>query len=190
MQKCTGAIVGLVLLAATLQPASVLAQVVRTPVGTPAWEPTDIHLYVAPIGSAPNFEDVLTSLQAVLPEPNHRFHPDLVIGPGDPHNPPYTQEIANGVTSAGFAEKTVFDLADFSGTNGIYLAMMNVPGFGVIPAAQGSSPDFASGGDALGMQHGQRKTVWTGWRIESRAAISRRRGARGCGQSVDGRRYV
>ena len=144
LQKCAGAIAGLILLA-TLHPASALAQVVRTPVGTPAWQPTDIHLYVAPIGSAPNFEGVLTSLQAVLPEPNHRCHPDLFIGPGDPHNPPYTQEITNGLVSSGFLEKTTYNTSDFSGTNGIYLAMMNVPGFGVIPPAQGSSPDFASG---------------------------------------------
>ncbi len=88
---------------------------------------------------------MLTSLQAVLPEPNHRFHPDLFIGPGDPHAGPYTHEIADGLVSSGFLEKTIFDGADFTGTNGIYSAMMNVPGFGVIPAAQGSSPDFASG---------------------------------------------
>ena len=145
LQKCTGAIAGLVLLAATLQPISALAQVVSTPVGTPVWQPTDIHLFVAPIGSAPNFEGVLTSLQAVLPEPNHRFHPDLFIGPGNPHNGPYTSELAGGLASSGFQEKTIFDVSDFSGTNGIYLAMMNVPGFGLTLPALGSSPDFASG---------------------------------------------
>ena len=145
LQKCAGAIVSLVLAVATFHPASVLAQVVSTPVGTPAWQPTDIHLFVAPIGSAPNFEGVLTSLQAVLPEPNHRFHPDLFIGPGDPHNGPYTSELAGGLAISGFQEKTIFDASDFGGTNGIYLAMMNVPGFGIVPPAQGSSPDFASG---------------------------------------------
>ena len=135
----------LTLLATALLGAHASAAVLRTPVGTPAWQPTDIHLYVAPIGSAPNFEGVLTSLQAVLPEPNHRFHPDLFIGPGDPHAGPYTHEIADGLASSGFLEKTIYNSSDFSGTNGIYLAMMNVPGFGVIPPAQGSSPDFASG---------------------------------------------
>ena len=146
LEKCTGAIASLVLMAATLTPASVLAQVVSTPVGTPAWQPADIHLFFAPIGTPQsNFAEVLTSLQAILPEPNHRFHPDLFIGPGDPHNPPYTQEITNGLAGSGFQEKTIYDASDFSGANGIYLAMMNVPGFGVIPPAQGSSPDFASG---------------------------------------------
>ena len=146
LQKCAGAIVSLVLLAATLHPASVLAQVVRTSVGTPAWQPTDIHLFFAPIGTAQsNFAEILTTLQTILPEPNHRFHPDLFIGPGDPHTGPYTQEISNGLASSGFQEKTIYDASDFSGANGIYLTMMNVPGFGVTPAAQGSSPDFASG---------------------------------------------
>ena len=125
--------------------ADASAQILRTPFGTPAWEPVDLHLFVAPIGSAPNFEGVLTSLQAVLPEPNHRFHPDLFIGPGDPHNPPYNQELTAGLASSGFQEKGIFDVSDFSGSNGIYLAMMNVPGFGLTPAALGSSPDFASG---------------------------------------------
>ena len=138
-------ILRITLLATALLGAHASAAVLSTPVGTPAWQPTDIHLFVAPIGGPPNFEGVLTSLQAVLPEPNHRFHPDLFIGPGDPHNPPYTSELANGLASSGFLEKTIFDSSDFSGTNGIYLAMMNVPGFGLTPPAQGSSPDFASG---------------------------------------------
>ncbi len=135
----------LTLLATALLGAHASAQIISTPVGTPAWQPTDIHLFVAPLGSAPNYEGVLTSLQAVLPEPNHRFDPILFIGPGDPHSGPYTSEIADGLVSSGFLEKTIFDSSDFSGTNGIYLAMMNVPGFGLILPAQGSSPDFASG---------------------------------------------
>ena len=134
------------LLAATLHPASALAQIVSTPVGTPAWQPTDLHLFFAPIGTAQsNFAEILTTLQTILPEPNHRFHPDLFIGPGDPHTGPYTQEISSGLASSGFQEKTIYDASDFSGANGIYLTMMNVPGFGVTPPAQGSSPDFASG---------------------------------------------
>lgn len=145
LPRCTRAIGSLILLATAFVSTTVSAIVVSTPVGTPAWQPADIHLFVAPIGSAPNFEGVLTSLQAVLPEPNHRFHTDLFIGPGDPHNPPYTQELTNGLASSGFQEKTIFATSDFSGTNGVYLAMMNVPGFGLTPPAQGSSPDFASG---------------------------------------------
>lgn len=145
-QRGTSALTSLILLLATaFLSSTVSAVIVSTPVGTPAWQPTDIHLFVAPVGSAPNFDQVLSSLQALLPEPNHRPHPDLFIGPGDQHNPPYTQELAIGLASSAFQEKTVFDASDFSAPNGIYLAMMNVPGFGLTPPAQGSSPDFASG---------------------------------------------
>ena len=90
-------IVRITLLATALLGAHASAAVLSTPVGTPAWQPLDFHLYTAPVGPAPNFPDYFQSLLNVLPEPNHRAHPDLGVGPGDPHAGPYTNEIATGV---------------------------------------------------------------------------------------------
>jgi|SoiMethySBSTD1v2_1073268.scaffolds.fasta_scaffold152348_1 hypothetical protein len=68
-------------------------------------------------------------------------HPQLTIGPGTPHAPPYEAELARGVAALGFEEGRVFSASEFSGTNGIYFVWMTVPD----PGTTGSSPDFASG---------------------------------------------
>jgi hypothetical protein len=78
---------------------------------------------------------------ALLPEPNHRFHPDLGAGPGAPHRPPYNRELRDGVAALGFHEDSPFTLSEFSNGNGVWLAWMNVPR----PGTRGSSPDFKSG---------------------------------------------
>jgi hypothetical protein len=46
------------------------------------------------------------------------------------------------VARLGFAEKTVFDVSEFSAPSGVFLIWMNIPGPN---APTGSSPDFASG---------------------------------------------
>lgn len=107
--------------------------------GSPTWKPVDFHLFSAPVG--PGFSEAIATLQSLLPPPNHELHPQLTIGPGDPHQPPYDTELAAGVASQGFREAVHFTQAEFTGENGIFAAWMNVPAPGTI----GSSPDFASG---------------------------------------------
>jgi hypothetical protein len=111
-------------------------------IGDPIWRPVDFHLFSAPIGTPESgFEEFVTTLLSLLPPPNHQFHPQLVVGPGAPHAPPYDTELAQGVATLGFEEGRVFGASEFSDANGIYFVWMNVPD----PGSTGSSPDFASG---------------------------------------------
>jgi hypothetical protein len=104
-----------------------------TVIGSPIWKPVDFHMFSADIA------DFLTTVLSLLPEPNHTFHPDLGVGPGDPHCPPYDTELAQGVANQGFIEKTVFNVSEFSHGNGVYLVWMNIPD----PGTEGRSPDSA-----------------------------------------------
>jgi hypothetical protein len=110
-------------------------------IGDPIWRPVDFHLFSAPIGSPPNFEGFFSTIFSLLPPPNHQFHPQLLVGPGAPHGPPYDTELAQGVAALGVEESRVFGASEFSSTNGIYFVWMTVPD----PGTMGSSPDFPSG---------------------------------------------
>ena len=112
------------------------------PIGKPTWKPVDFHLFSAPIGTAATgYAEFNETLFALLPPPDHKFHPDLGVGPGEPHSPPYDSELANGVADLGFREGKRFNTSEFSNGEGVFLVWMNVPA----PGTEGSSPDFASG---------------------------------------------
>jgi hypothetical protein len=116
--------------------------VTLTPIGDPTWRPVDFHLFSAPIGTEETgYAEFGETLLTILPEPNHASHPQLGVGPGAPHAPPYDGELADGVQAAGFHDTTRFSTSDFSNGSGIFLAWMNVPA----PGTTGSSPDFESG---------------------------------------------
>ena len=111
-------------------------------IGDPIWRPVDFHQFAAPIGTPESgFEEFGTTTLSLLPPPDHQSHPQLNVGPGAPHPPPYDAELAGGVAALGFDEGRVFGASEFSGANGIYLVWMTVPD----PGTTGSSPDFASG---------------------------------------------
>ena len=130
-----------------LAPASVAtsapaAAVTLMEIGHPRWHPVDFHMFSAPIGTAATgYAEFVTTSLAILPPPNHVFNPDLIVGPGAPHLPPYTNEVAKGVASLGYQQGTRFTASDFSNGNGVWVVWMNVPK----PGTTGSSPDFASG---------------------------------------------
>lgn len=97
-----------------------------TRVGNPIWSPTDPHLFAAQA-------DTDTAFNAVA---------DLVIGPKVPRDPPYDNELADHLASAGFHDATNFLPSDIDGQpSGIYFAYALVPD----PGTTGSSFDFASG---------------------------------------------
>lgn len=122
---------------------SARASIVTTAIGNPVFVPTDFHLFTAPIGTAASgYAEFVSTLQTILPPPDHVLNPALGIGPGAPHPGPYDTEIGQGVAAAGYRESTTFSTSDYSNGNGVYLAFMLVPGAG---APIGSSPDFASG---------------------------------------------
>ncbi len=77
----------------------------------------------------------------LLPEPNHMYHNDLFVGPGQQHGPPYDQEMAAGVAAQGYREAVRFRPPEFRRGMGIWTTWMNVP----FPGTTGSSPDFGSG---------------------------------------------
>ncbi len=113
-----------------------------TPIGSPTWKPVDFHLFSAPIGTAESgYVEFNETMQAVLPPPKHVWIDGLGIGPGAPHQPPYTSELAAGVAAQGYHEGVQFSKSEFSNGMGIYLVFMNVPN----PGTTGSSPDFESG---------------------------------------------
>ena len=72
-------------------------------IGRPTWKPVDVTVFSGTIGTASNgYADYATTTSSVLPPPEHVPHPDLGVGPGAPHQPPYRREISEGVRDAGF----------------------------------------------------------------------------------------
>lgn len=121
---------------------TVLPNVCLRSIGNPNWRPVDFHVFSAVIGTSDTgFQEFFQTTESLLPPPNHRAHPSLGVGPGDPHAGPYDDELGQGVADRGFTDKLVFDAAEFSGGNGVYFVYMNVPA----PGTTGSSPDFAAG---------------------------------------------
>lgn len=86
------------------------------------WRPVDFHMFSSPTDFSQTYQ--------ILPEPNHRFHPNLGVGPGDPHAGPYDTEMGDGIRALGIDEKQVFSTAEFNGDghlgagNGVFLAFM------------------------------------------------------------------
>lgn len=113
-----------------------------TPIGSPTWRPVDFHLFSAPVGTVDTgYAEFFETMQGLLPPPNHEYHPDLTIGPGAAHQPPYDGEMAAGVADQGYREGVRFNQAEFSNGMGVWTTWMNVP----YPGTTGSSPDFVSG---------------------------------------------
>jgi hypothetical protein len=112
------------------------------PVGDPTWRPVDVHLFSAPVGTAESgYAEFAETMQALLPPPLHEPNPDLGIGPGTAHQPPYDNELAAGIAAQGYREGVRFPRTDFSDGSGVWAVWMNVPR----STATGSSPDFGSG---------------------------------------------
>jgi hypothetical protein len=140
-------VVCLTLAVALASPAVVSAagNVQAKPIGDPIWRPTGLNLFTAPIGTADSgYAEFGETQRAILPEPYHRPHPELGIGPGDPHAWPYDDEIRRGLKSLGLQSGGQFTVGDFSDGNGIWLAYMVIPG-SPGSAPKGSSPDFDFG---------------------------------------------
>ena len=113
-----------------------------TPIGNPAWRPVGFRVFSGRLGTpASGFAEYLVTLGAIMPPPLHLAHPQLGIGPGQPHSPPYDLEIANGVAANHYKLGPTFKVADVTNGNAVILAWMTVPR----GEAQGSSPDFSFG---------------------------------------------
>jgi hypothetical protein len=110
-----------------LNQLDVQGAVIVTPVGTPGYQVTDLHLFAAPTGA-----QAQQTFQALFPAHFPRV----------PHQPPYNQELATGLALTGYREGDVFDVSEFTAPSGVYLGFVVVPGPG---APTGSSPDFLSG---------------------------------------------
>lgn len=113
----------------------------------PKWTPIDFHLVSIPVGDEDSgFGEFFDSINTILPGPYHAPHPQLGVGPGDPHPGPYNYEMAWGVYDSGYFEGRDLRLSQFRSGNGACLCWNLVPnGARGMPADEGSSPDFASG---------------------------------------------
>ena len=112
------------------------------PVGDPVWQPVDVHVFSAPIGTAETgYAEFAETARSLLPPPLHEEHPVLGIGPGEAHDPPYDAELAAGIAAEGYDEGVRFPSTDFSRGMGVWVVWMNVPR----GQWTGSSPDFDSG---------------------------------------------
>ena len=109
-------------------------------IGSPQWEPKDYHQFSVVAGN--EFENFGTVIASLLPPPNHKDHPELGVGPGDPHAGPYDSELGANVTALGYVEHTLFAQEDGLLPNAIMAVWMMVPSAG---APTGKSPDSASG---------------------------------------------
>ena len=143
-------VVAVVLLTASLAPAVASGAEARVRptvsldrIGRPGWKPVDVTVFSAPIGTASTgYAEYGTTTASVLAGPDHAPHPELGVGPGTPHRPPYRQEISRGVRGAGYATGSCFTPAQFSNGEAVIAAWMVVPHG---PPQLGSSPDFSSG---------------------------------------------
>ena len=108
-----------------------------------SWRPVDCHVFSAPIGTAETgYAEAFETVGRLLPPPNHVPRPpQLAIGPGAAHQPPYDRELRSGVQSPGFHAGHAFSGSEFSDGSGVFLVCMVVPD----PGTVGSSPDFTSG---------------------------------------------
>lgn len=136
-------LVGFGLALVAISSSAALSQnITLAPVGNPGWQPVDIHLFSAPVGTpATGYQEFGFTMEALLPAPYHLPHPDLGIGPGAPHAGPYDTEFSASIAALGFHEGGLFQLSEFSSGSGIWLTWMNVP----TGSAAGSSPDFLQG---------------------------------------------
>jgi len=133
-------VVALMVVTGRVQAASVQI----TKIGTPAWNVLDFHLVAADVGTASdNYAEFFTLTgDKILPPPFYKNYPGVGAGPsGAEHQPPYDKDLANGVTSLGLKEQSVFPISDFSNGRGpVGMFMIVADG-----STTGSSPDFASG---------------------------------------------
>jgi hypothetical protein len=118
------------------------ATVTITPIGTPAWDVVDTHVFSTTVGTeASGYQEFFDLAGKVLPEPNHKVYPNVGVGPGQPHNPPYDQEIAQGLSALGISDSAALSASDFSNGQGVNLAFMIVGNGDEV----GSSPEFDAG---------------------------------------------
>jgi hypothetical protein len=142
-----------------------------TRIGAPTWQPIDLHLFSASIGTAGSgYAEFGETALAILPPPNHVSNPSLLVGPGAPHQPPYDSEMAQGIAARGFHEGVQFKTSEFSNGMGVWLTWMTVPA----PGMTGSSPDFDSGPmipnslfpihvEGVTLRNGRMFNPWVAW---------------------------
>ncbi len=112
------------------------------PIGHPIWMPVDFHVFTAAMGTADdNYAEFGQNQTNLLYPLRHQSCPELGIGPGAPHQPPYLKEMEAGLDIMNFKDSPVFHVRDFSPPNGVWAVWMTVPA----PGTTGSSPDFKSG---------------------------------------------
>src|SRR4051812_31827127 len=94
---------------ALLAPNPLTAAGVRiTPIGRPIWKPVDFQLFSAPVGTEESGYAEANVVGLEILKLNHVPDPDLGVGPGAPHPPPYDSELDEGLEAKGYHEGVQF----------------------------------------------------------------------------------
>lgn len=107
-----------------------------TKINEPAWEFADFHQGTFAVGLT--WDNTEAVLGALVPPPNHKYYPDLGIGPGAAHASPYTSEISESYGQQKWKNSSTFLTAEALLPNCVIGVWMVVPSAG---SPTGKSPD-------------------------------------------------
>ncbi len=106
------------------------------PIGEPTWEPQGLVMFSINTGGG-TLADLAAAMNAVV-SPTHAYNDDGSFTWGDPHEPPYGEELAGLIETAGLEDKTGFTVDEFSAPSFLMFGLVLVPLDG---SATGSTPD-------------------------------------------------
>jgi hypothetical protein len=114
-----------------------------TKIGNPIFKPIGMTLFAAPAGTDPIAMELIGSTAQAIYAGKHLLNTTLnALVPGTPHQPPYDDEIPNGVAAQGYFVSNTFADCQLYPTSGVYFLFFVAPDVG---APTGKSADFTSG---------------------------------------------
>lgn len=71
-------------------------------IGLPCFKPVDIHLFSSSLEA---FPAPFFGVDGIFQSPSHELHPQLFVGPGEPHDPPYDKEFTVRTCPSGHSRQ-------------------------------------------------------------------------------------
>jgi len=114
-----------------------------TKIGSPVFKPIGMTLFAAPAGVHPTAMELIgPTVQGIYGTLHLMNATQNGLIPGIAHQPPYDNEIANGVAAKGYFVSNTFADCQMYPTSGVYVLFFVAPDVG---APMGKSADFDSG---------------------------------------------